>query len=87
MERANVAIRAALGPESVVVVPVAPPAFSEDYGFFTEQVPGVFWFLGVSNPAKGTVGMPHNPNYVADEGAILVAARAMTAVLLDRLNR
>jgi metal-dependent amidase/aminoacylase/carboxypeptidase family protein len=87
MERANAAIRVAIGKEAAVTVPVAPPVFSEDYGFFTEQVPGVFWFLGVSNPAKGTVGMPHSPNYVADEGAILVAARAMTAVMLDRLSR
>jgi len=87
MERANMAIRSVLGPEAIVTVPVAPPVFSEDYGFFTEQVPGVFWFLGVSNPEKGTVGMPHNPSYVADEGAILVAARAMTAVMLDRLSR
>lgn len=87
MERANAAIRATLGAESVVTVPVAPPVFSEDYGFLTEQVPGVFWFLGVSNPARGTVGMPHSPDYVADEGAILVAARAMTAVILDRLGR
>ena len=85
MERANAAIRASLGTESVVTVPIAPPVFSEDYGFFTEHAPGVFWFLGVSNPAKGTVGMPHSPNYVADEGAILIAARAMTAVILDRL--
>lgn len=87
VERSNAVIRKLLGGESVVTVPVAPPVFSEDYGFFTEQVPGVFWFLGVSNPAKGTVGMPHSPGYVADEGAILVAARAMTAVMLDRLGR
>jgi amidohydrolase len=87
VERSNAVIRAALGGEAVVTVPVAPPVFSEDYGFFTEQVPGVFWFLGVSNPAKGTVGMPHSPGYVADEGAILVAARAMTAVMLERLSR
>ena len=64
----------------------AEPAFSEDFGFFQDAVPGVFWFLGVNNSAKGTVGMPHSPNYVADEGAILVAARAMTAVMLDRLK-
>ena len=87
VERSNAVIRAVLGGEAVVTVPVAPPVFSEDYGFFTEQVPGVFWFLGVSNPAKGTVGMPHSPGYVADEGAILVAARAMTAVMLERLSR
>ena len=43
------------------------------------------YFLGVSNSARGWVGMPHSPGYVADEGAIAVGARAMAAVLLDRL--
>ena len=41
---------------------------------------------GVSNPTAGTVGMPHTDAYVADDGAILVGVRAMSAVLLDRLG-
>lgn len=86
MERSNTAIDAALGKGTTVSVPVAPLIFSEDYGSFQEQVPGVFWFLGVSNAEKGWVGMPHTPGYVADEAAILVGARAMIAVLLDRLR-
>jgi metal-dependent amidase/aminoacylase/carboxypeptidase family protein len=49
---------------------------------FQEQVPGAFFYLGVSNTAKGTAGMPHSPNYVADEGAIVFGARAMAAVLI-----
>jgi hypothetical protein len=44
------------------------------------------YFLGVSNPVTGTVGMPHAPTYVADDGAILVGARGMAAVILDRLG-
>ena len=87
VERGNAAIRAALGEGSAVTVPVAPIVFSEDFGSFQDQVPGVLWFLGVSNAEKGWVGMPHSPNYVADEAAIVVAARAMTAVLLERLSR
>jgi len=43
------------------------------------------YFLGVSNTAKGTRGMPHSPDYVADEGAIQVGARAMLAVMLERM--
>ena len=86
MEHGNAAIAAVLGKGSTVTMPVAPIVFSEDYGSFQERVPGVLWFLGVSNPEKGTVGMPHTPNYVADEAAILVGARAMTAVILDRLT-
>lgn len=81
------AIRALLGAESVSGVTTLIPAFSEDFGSFQAQVPGVMYFLGVSNAARGTVGMPHSPDYVADEGAILIGARAMTAVLLARLAR
>ena len=42
--------------------------------------------LGVSNPEKGWVGMPHDAGYVADEESIFVGARAMAAVLLDFLE-
>jgi metal-dependent amidase/aminoacylase/carboxypeptidase family protein len=75
-------------PDAPVVAPLTTvvPAFSEDFGVFQDALPGVFFFLGVSNPAKGTVGMPHTPDYVADEAAILVGAKAMAAVLLDRLS-
>jgi metal-dependent amidase/aminoacylase/carboxypeptidase family protein len=83
--RANANIRGVLGDDAVVLVEGVPPVFSEDFGSFQDEVPGVMYFLGVSNPEKGTVGMPHSPGYVADEGAILVGARAMTAVILDWL--
>jgi metal-dependent amidase/aminoacylase/carboxypeptidase family protein len=75
-------------PDAPGVVPLTTvvPAFSEDFGVFQDAIPGVFFFLGVSNPAKGTVGMPHTPDYIADEAAILVGAKAMAAVLLDRLS-
>ncbi len=75
-----------LGEESIIMLDVVSPAFSEDFGSFQEHVPGVMFFLGVSNAEKGWVGMPHTPNYVADEEAIFVGARAMAAVLLDFLQ-
>lgn len=86
VRRGDAAIRRVLGDSAVARVTMVIPAFSEDFGSFQTEVPGVMYFLGVSNAAKGTVGMPHAPNYVADEGAILVGARAMTAVILDRLT-
>ena len=61
------------------------PAFSEDFGSFQYLAPGVMFFLGVSNPEAGTVGMPHSGSYVADDAAIGVGVRALTAVLLERL--
>lgn len=62
------------------------PAFSEDFGFFLENIPGAMYWLGVSNPEKGTLGMPHSPSYVADDGAIHVGAKAMSQVLFSFLT-
>jgi len=83
--RADAAIARALGAEALRPITGVVPGFSEDFGSFQEQVPGVMYFLGVNNTAKGTRGMPHSPDYVADEGAIQVGARAMLAVMLERM--
>jgi amidohydrolase len=86
VRRATAAAESALGAGSMIPIDVVPPAFSEDFGSFQALVPGVMFYIGVSNAEKGTVGTPHTPNYVADEEAIFVGARAMAAVLLDFLE-
>ena len=45
--------RTLLGDRAVIPIETIPPAFSEDSGSFQDEVPGVMYFLGVSNPAKG----------------------------------
>jgi amidohydrolase len=82
---ADAAIATALGEGVLREVRTIPPAFSEDFGHFQAEVPGAFWYLGVSNAARGWVGLPHSDDYVADEAAILVGARAMAAAILARL--
>ncbi len=86
VEAASAAIRSVLGEETVQEVRSIIPSFSEDFGAFQERVPGAMYFLGVSNQERGWVGMPHSPDYVADERAILVGARAMVAAILARLG-
>ena len=86
-EGAVAALRTTLGAPAVATVTTIPPAFSEDFGSFQERVPGVFFYLGVSNSARGWNGLPHSADYVADEGAITTGALAMAAVILDRLTR
>lgn len=85
--QAQASVASVVGPDGVRMLTSVNPAFSEDFGSFQQQVPGVMFFLGVSNPAKGWVGMPHTPDYVADEESIFVGARAMSAVFLDFLDR
>ena len=84
--RSRTPLRAVLGEEAHVELTTVPVLFSEDFGLFQEEVPGVMYFLGVSNSEKGWVGMPHSPDYVADEEAIFVGAKAMAAVMLDFLT-
>lgn len=83
VEAANASARAVLGDEAVLMLESMSPLFSEDFGSFQEEVPGVMYFLGVSNSDKGWVGMPHSPDYVADEEGIFVGARTMAAVFFD----
>lgn len=83
--RGDARLRAVFGDTAVVRVGVVSPLFSEDFGAFLDDVPGAMFLLGVSNSARGWVGMPHSPGYVADEAAIVIGARALSAILLDRL--
>lgn len=86
VERATRSVESVLGKGTVLPLEAVVPAFSEDFGSFQERVPGVMFFLGVSNTARGWVGMPHSPGYVADEEAISIGARAMARVLIDFLE-
>lgn len=79
-------IRSELGEQAIRYSHTVVPTFSEDFGHMQAVTPGVFIFLGVSNSARGWVGMPHTPNYVADEDAIFVGARAMARVMLDAMR-
>jgi metal-dependent amidase/aminoacylase/carboxypeptidase family protein len=76
----------ALG-EASVIQSGSTPYFGEDFAFYQQVIPGALYWLGVSNAEKGTVGMPHSPGYVADEESIMVGSKAMSAVLLDYLDR
>ncbi|GJL93788.1 MAG: N-acyl-L-amino acid amidohydrolase [Hyphococcus sp.] len=72
--------------DSIIFVEQTPPTFSEDFGHFQKQAPGVMFFLGVSNQENGWRGYPHTPDYVADEEAIFVGANVMSKIMLDVLS-
>jgi amidohydrolase len=43
---------------------------SEDFGYYTQEVPGCFYRLGVMNTARGIVSGVHTPTFDIDESAI-----------------
>lgn len=73
-----------VGPENVIVLHAAFPFNGEDFGLFLHRVPGAMVFLGVANPEAGINGMPHAPDFAADEAAIAIGVRTMAGLLLQR---
>jgi amidohydrolase len=64
----------------------APPhTGAEDFSYFAQQVPGFFFFVGVVPPGKVSGGH-HTPTFYADDQAIPIAMRAMTALVLEALG-
>lgn len=58
---------------------------AEDFSYFADHYPGFYFRLGTRDPAKGSGGA-HTPTFRADDSAIPIGVRAMTAVVLRRLG-
>jgi hippurate hydrolase len=43
---------------------------AEDFGYYSQQIPGCFFRLGVMNEAKGIISGVHTPTFNIDESAI-----------------
>ena len=43
---------------------------SEDFGYYTQEIPGCFYRIGVMNAEKGIVSGVHTPTFNIDESAI-----------------
>jgi amidohydrolase len=79
-------LRGALGEDAVTVLHAAYPFNGDDFAYFLHQVPGAMFYLGVADPAAGFYGVPHSPDFTADEHAIGIGVRAMAGFLSSRLD-
>ena len=61
---------------------------SEDFGFFQQNVPGLFFFVGAmpADQDPGKVPAHHTPDFMIDERGMLVGLKAMLNVTLDFMN-
>jgi amidohydrolase len=84
-ERMVPTLRRVLGNANVSVGP--PVTASEDFAYYQQKVPGMFFFLGITpkgaDPA--TVAPNHSPKFYADEGALVPGMRALANLALDYL--
>lgn len=73
----------AVGAENVHALP--PTTGAEDFSYFAQQVPGLYFRLGTTKPGTTSGGL-HTPTMTADDSAIPVGIRAMTSLVLDYLG-
>ncbi len=73
------------GPDNVRQAPLTGTA--EDFSFFEQKVPGMFFFLGVTPRDQDwtKAAQNHSPLFFADESALPVGVRALTNLAVDYL--
>jgi len=58
---------------------------SEDAAYFTEQIPGCYFFIGSANAERGLDASHHNPHFDFDEDALPIGVAVMTTSILHYL--
>ena len=63
-----------------------PTMGTEDFGYFIQDVPGAFFWIGVGNPQIGADQPIHSPRFIADESALASLMALHAAVALSFLE-
>ena len=74
-----------VGKSNVVVS--KPVSGAEDFSEFQKVIPGFFYWLGVANTQRGITASLHTADYDVDEESLVTGVKAMTAIVLDALER
>jgi amidohydrolase len=71
------------GPEKVLFVPKVTG--SEDFSYFQQLVPGLFFFVGVTQPDLDPAKAPanHSPRFHVDERALVLGVRSLAHLVAD----
>lgn len=74
------------GSNSVVMSYGQIPYFNDDFIYFQQKIPGVYFLLGGSNLEKGINAMNHAPNFGVDEECIKIGVKSFSSFFLERTN-
>ena len=79
-------LQAVVGAGNVYEPPLQMGA--EDFSFYAQQVPSMFFFVGATGPGIDPATAPsnHSPQFLLDESALDVGLRALLQVSLDYLG-
>jgi metal-dependent amidase/aminoacylase/carboxypeptidase family protein len=62
------------------------PFSNDDFSYFQQKIPGVYFFLGGSNFEKGMIAMIHAPDFMVDEECIRIGVRSFSSLIWERLK-
>ena len=79
-------IRQAFGADAVQLAHGQGPFFNDDFAYFQQRVPGVYFFLGGSNADKGITAMNHTPNFAVDEESMRTGVKTFATLIASRLG-
>lgn len=77
-------IKAVAGEDNVVVTKARTGA--EDFSFYSEKVPGLFFFLGGMAPGTTASYPHHTPDFLIDDSGLLLGVKTLTQMSFDYLN-
>ena len=85
-ERMLPSLERAAGPGNVVELPFVTGA--EDFSFYGQRVPSLFFFVGITPPGQDAAKAPsnHSPKFFIDESGLELGLRAMLGVAVDYLQ-
>jgi amidohydrolase len=73
------------GEDNVVIMKATTGG--EDFSYFQEKVPGVYFFLGGMTPGNSESFPHHTPDFIIDESGLLLGVKAFIQISLDYLNQ
>ncbi len=79
------AMQRILGDENVIELP--PQMVSEDFAYYSHQIPSFFFFLGVANNEKGYTSGLHTPTFMGDEDVLKIGPALMLEMAVEYMKR
>ncbi len=73
------------GKENVVLIKAVTGA--EDFSFFAQKVPGLYFFLGGKTPGAVNPAPHHTPDFFIDESGLLLGVKVLSQLAVDYLNQ
>ena len=65
----------------------SPSTGAEDFSFFSQEIPGMYFWLGVNAPGVMEAAGNHSPYFVVDDGALDEGLKSLVYLLLDYPNK